>query len=122
MIERIRAREIGPVKEADIKFGDLTVFVGPQATGKSIILQLLKLLVDKPAIHETMRRFGLAQPGYTEKFLDLYFGEGMGRSGPMREAACSWAKKENRVDCQLTPVRAGPPIRRRCFTSPRSGS
>ena len=77
MIERIRASGIGPVKEADIRFGDLTVFVGPQATGKSIILQLLKLLVDKPAIHETMRRFGLAQPGYTENFLDLYFGEGM---------------------------------------------
>ena len=77
MIERVRASGIGPVEEADIRFGDLTVFVGPQATGKSIILQLLKLLVDKPAIHETMRRFGLAQHGYIGQFLDLYFGEGM---------------------------------------------
>ena len=77
MIERVRAHGIGPVEEADIRLGDLTVFVGPQATGKSIILQLLKLLVDKPAIHETMRRFGLAQRGYIGKFLNLYFGEGM---------------------------------------------
>ena len=77
MIERVRARGIGPVEEADIRLGDLTVFVGPQATGKSIILQLLKLLVDKPAIHETMRRFGLAQRGYIGEFLNLYFGEGM---------------------------------------------
>ena len=77
MIERVRASGIGPVKEADIKFGDLTVFVGPQATGKSIILQLLKLLVDRPAIHKTMQRFGLVQHGYIEKFLNLYFGEGM---------------------------------------------
>ncbi len=77
MIERVRANGIGPVKEADIRFGDLTVFVGPQATGKSIILQLLKLLVDKPAIHNTMRRFGLVQHGYIDKFLNLYFGEGM---------------------------------------------
>ena len=77
MIERVRASGIGPVEEADIRFGDLTVFVGPQATGKSIILQLLKLLVDKPAIHAAMRRFGLAPHGYTRKFLDLYFGEGM---------------------------------------------
>ena len=77
MIERIRARGIGPVKEADVRFGDLTVFVGPQATGKSIILQLLKLLVDRHAIHETMRRFGLAQRGDIERFLNLYFGEGM---------------------------------------------
>ena len=77
MIERLRVSGIGPVEEADIRFGDLTVFVGPQATGKSIILQLLKLLVDRPAIHETMRRFGLVQHGYIGKFLDLYFGEGM---------------------------------------------
>ena len=77
MIERLRASGIGPVEEADIRFGDLTVFVGPQATGKSIILQLLKLLVDKSAIHGTMRRFGLVQSGYVGKFLNLYFGEGM---------------------------------------------
>ncbi len=77
MVERIRATRIGPVTEADIRFGDVTVFVGPQATGKSIFLQLLKLLVDKHAIHKTMRRFGLAHHGYASNFFDLYFGEGM---------------------------------------------
>ena len=86
MIERIRVSGsgIGPVEKADIRLGDLTVFVGPQATGKSIILQLLKLLVDRSAIHETMRHFGLASQkkirgkhGDIGKFLDLYFGEGM---------------------------------------------
>lgn len=77
MIERIRAKQIGPVKEADISFGDLTVFVGPQATGKSIFLQLIKLLVDRPAIHKTMQHFGLVKRGSTSGFLDLYFGEGM---------------------------------------------
>ena len=50
--------------------------LGPQATGKSIFLQLLKLLTDKPAIHETMARFGLVHRGH-ESFLDQYFGEGM---------------------------------------------
>ena len=56
MIERVRASGIGPVKEADIRFGDLTVFVGPQATGKSIILQLLKLLVTRdPQDHAAFR-------------------------------------------------------------------
>ena len=73
MIERIRAKNIGPVKEADITFGDLTVFVGPQATGKSIVLQLLKLLVDKPAIHETMRRFSLAPRGREGRFFRSLF-------------------------------------------------
>ena len=36
--------------------------VGPQATGKSIFLQLLKLLVDRPAIHRTMKAFGIPTP------------------------------------------------------------
>ena len=77
MVERIRAENIGPVREADIHFGDLTIFVGPQATGKSIFLQLLKLLIDRPSIHGTMRRFGLTISGGSESFFDLYFGEGM---------------------------------------------
>ena len=77
MVKRIRAHGIGPVTEADISFGDITIFVGPQATGKSIFLQLLKLLVDKAAIHAAMRRFGMALGGSSNHFLDLYFGEGM---------------------------------------------
>ena len=76
-VERIRAFEIGPVATADICFGDVTIFVGPQATGKSIFLQLLKLLVDKSVIHKTMRRFGMVQRDYVHKFFDQYFGEGM---------------------------------------------
>ena len=72
MIERIRAKGIGPVKEADIRLGDVTVFVGPQATGKSIFLQLLKLLVDKPAIHETMARFGLVRRGPRELLQSVF--------------------------------------------------
>ena len=88
MVERIRATSIGPVAEADIRFGDVTIFVGPQATGKSIFLQLLKLLLDRPAIHKTMQRFGLAQRGFAGSFFDLYFGEGM---------ASIWSKEDSRL-------------------------
>ena len=88
MVERIRAARIGPVSEADISFGDVTIFVGPQATGKSIFLQLLKLLVDKPAIHRTMKHFGLAQRGHTRNFFDQYFGEGM---------ASIWSEENSRL-------------------------
>ena len=77
MIDRIRANNIGPVREADIRFGNLTIFVGPQATGKSIFLQLLKLLVDRHSIHATMHHFGLWQYFDARGFFDLYFGEGM---------------------------------------------
>ena len=77
MVERMRVSNIGPVEKADIRFGDLTVFVGPQATGKSIVLQMLKLAIDKAAIHATMRNYGLAWRGDLDAFLELYFGEGM---------------------------------------------
>lgn len=76
-VKRIEASSIGPVAEAEIEFGDLTVFVGPQATGKSIFLQLLKLLLDKSAIHQELRRFSIEWRGDSQDFLDLYFGEGM---------------------------------------------
>ena len=76
-IGRIRASGIGPVTTADIHFGDLTVLVGPQATGKSIFLQLLKLLLDKHTIHEKLRQFGIEWNGRPRDFLELYFGEGL---------------------------------------------
>jgi len=76
-LRHIEARGIGPISEAEIEFGDLTVFVGPQATGKSIVLQLLKLLLDKHAIHQELRRFSIDWRENPDDFLDLYFGEGM---------------------------------------------
>jgi len=76
--ERIRLKHVGPILEADVKFGDLTVVVGPQATGKSIFLQLLKLAVDAPAIRQELKRFNIDWQGQPSDFFDLYFGEGMG--------------------------------------------
>ena len=108
MIERIRVSGIGPVKKADIRFGDLTVFVGPQATGKGIILQLLKLLVDRPAIHETMQRFGLVQSGYIGRFLNLYFGEGMEAiwSDERSRLLLGQARKPTQLSAYARPVRS----------------
>ena len=37
----LQLKNIGQIKDADIRFGDLTVFVGPQATGKTIALELV---------------------------------------------------------------------------------
>jgi hypothetical protein len=68
---------VGPITEADVRFGDLTVFVGPQATGKSIALQFLKLIVDMGQIQEEMTRYGLDWSRQLPDFFDAYFGEGM---------------------------------------------
>ncbi len=58
-IRSLTLKRIGPIKKAEVKFGDLTVLVGPQATGKSIFPQFLKLVADKRNIHEKLRRHGI---------------------------------------------------------------
>jgi hypothetical protein len=76
-MKRLTLRNIGQIKEADLHFGDLTVLVGPQASGKSISLQWLKLLTDTGLIQRQMKTYGLDYDGSLPQFLDVYFGEGM---------------------------------------------
>ena len=74
---RLVVENFGPIQKADITFGDLTVLVGPQATGKSVLLQLFKLLEDTPYIKREFNRAGVDWTGEFQSFLDVYFGEGM---------------------------------------------
>ena len=76
-MKRLTLRNIGQIREADLHFGDLTVLVGPQASGKSISLQWLKLLADTSLIQRQMKTYGLDYDGSLPQFLDVYFGEGM---------------------------------------------
>jgi hypothetical protein len=69
-------KSFAQVGEVRLTLGDLTVLVGPQATGKSLVLQLLKLALDGPAIAKTMRRYGLLFRD-EKQFLARYLGEGM---------------------------------------------
>lgn len=39
--ERLRIKNFGPIRQADIEVRDITIFLGPQATGKSLAAQLL---------------------------------------------------------------------------------
>lgn len=73
----LHIQNLGQIKDAKLSLGDLTVFVGPQATGKSIALQLLKLMVDAGQVQEEMGRYGIDWSGKLPEFLDAYFGEGM---------------------------------------------
>jgi hypothetical protein len=77
MITTLKIRNLGQINEANLSFGDLTVLVGPQATGKSIALQLLKLMVDAGQVQEEMGRYGLDWEKKLPEFLDVYLGEGM---------------------------------------------
>ncbi len=76
-MKRIRLTSLGQITEADISFGDMTVFVGEQASGKSILLQLVKLILDAGDITQTLRKHGFDWQKKVENFLSLYLGEGM---------------------------------------------
>ena len=76
-MKRIHLTSLGQIPEADISFGDLTVFVGEQASGKSILLQLVKLILDAEPITRTLKTHGFEWHENSAAFLSLYFGEGM---------------------------------------------
>ena len=68
----------GPIKEANIDFGNLTFLIGPQASGKSLSLELLKLIIDKSHIVSTLRNYNyILSKTDAKNILDWYFGEGL---------------------------------------------
>ena len=76
-MKTMRLRNVGQIADANLAFGDLTVLVGPQASGKSITLQWLKLLLDTGLIQQQLHTYGLDYNGELPALLDVYFGEGM---------------------------------------------
>lgn len=78
MIKKMSITNLGPIKQADVKFGDLTVLVGPQATGKTIFLQFYKLVDDIRNIVDRYKKNDLHWEKNLSSFLELYLGEGMG--------------------------------------------
>jgi energy-coupling factor transporter ATP-binding protein EcfA2 len=79
-MKRLRVQNFGPIRDGEVEFGDLTVLVGPQASGKSIFVQLLKAIEDAAAIRKALKDHGFEwQHGgrARQNFSALYFGEGM---------------------------------------------
>ena len=76
-MKHIKLTSLGQIPEADITLGDMTVFVGEQASGKSILLQLMKLILDAGDITQTLKKHGFDWQKKVDNFLSLYFGEGM---------------------------------------------
>jgi hypothetical protein len=65
----------GPIRKVDVPFADITVLVGPQATGKSLALQWLKLALDQDYISDELRLHGFYPKGPKDS-AGLYFGAG----------------------------------------------
>ncbi len=76
-IRSISLQNVGQIAKAELEIGDLSIFIGPQASGKSIFLQTFKLLNDYTAIAEKIKTFGFNWDKELSRFLELYFGEGM---------------------------------------------
>jgi len=107
---------LGPIRHATIAFGDLTVLVGPQATGKSITLQLLKLLVDTGFVQAELRRYGLDWSGDVAQLLEVYFGEGMHRIWKPGATRMTWSGKD--VDLAAIARRKRPDEKELLFLIP----
>ena len=56
--DRIAVENFGPIQEINVELGDLTVLIGAQASGKSIFLQMFKLMKDRTAILKSLENYG----------------------------------------------------------------
>lgn len=90
----LKLENIGQITEAKLSFGDLTVLVGPQATGKSIALQLFKLIADTGQVFSELKRYGLDWSKNLPDFLDIYMGEGMRQLWRESQSIITWQNKK----------------------------
>ena len=78
MLKQLLVENWGQIEKADIALGGLTVLVGPQASGKSILLQCIRLVADIGYVLYRLKEHGLDWDGEVARFFDVYLGEGMG--------------------------------------------
>ena len=73
----IQMENLGPITEANVELGDLTVLVGPQASGKSVFLQTLKLAIDQNHIWGGFEKQKTVFNNGARSKLSGYYGRGM---------------------------------------------
>ncbi|MDE6058261.1 MAG: AAA family ATPase, partial [Muribaculaceae bacterium] len=76
--EHLTVKNFGPILDVDIKFGYLTILIGPQASGKSLLLELFKLVEDHDHIVSTLSQYNYVLGRSAARSLpEYYFGEGL---------------------------------------------
>lgn len=90
--ERLTIKNFAQIAEVTLEFGDLTVLVGAQGTGKSLALQWLKTAKDGKQIVKALRDAGQspAKPG---DLIDLIFGVGMASAWRDNTEICSGERR-----------------------------
>ena len=76
-MNRFTLTNLGPIAHCDVAFGDLTILVGEQASGKSLFLEMLKLALDRDSVIETLNRYSYILDNNKDNILNLYLGDGM---------------------------------------------
>jgi hypothetical protein len=99
-ITSLKIERAGQIECADVTFGDLTVLVGPQATGKSIFLQLLRLVADTGYVHDQLKKHGIHWNRTMPDFLDVYLGDGMREIWHSGEEASAIARDKNPINAE----------------------
>lgn len=105
-MRHLRVEAFGPLRSADIVFGDLTVLVGPQATGKSLFVQLFKAVKDAGAIRTDLKSYGfdwIHGDDPVRDYCSIYFGGGL---EGIVQSGTSLYRDGKRVDF-ITLVRPG---------------
>ena len=77
--DSITVKNFGPIREVNIEFGDLTVLIGAQASGKSLLLQMFKLIKDRFAILKSLENYGYVVNNKFDNLLNRYLGEGLSK-------------------------------------------
>lgn len=75
----LAVQNFAQLEDVVIPLADLTVLVGPQATGKSLVLEMMKLAVDRNRIVNGLKKHGFNWEDPSE-FAALYFGGGFENS------------------------------------------
>lgn len=82
-----------PIRKAHIEFGDITFFVGPQATGKSILLQTFFLLDNIVYVIRSLKQQGYIIKNSPAQLLESFLG--MGVKSFIDKSSVIRADKEN---------------------------
>lgn len=89
----LKIKNFGPIRSVKVEMGDLTILIGPQASGKSLFLELFKLTQDKSYVMEILRRYNyILSKTDANPFLDCYFGDGL-HSLFCKDTEVIWADK-----------------------------
>jgi len=77
LMSKIEIKNFGPIRDISLEIGDLTILLGAQASGKSLLLQMFKLIMDRKSIVKRLDNYGFVVKGNADNLLNRYLGEGL---------------------------------------------